>query len=289
MKIIKHLFWLIPVAFIILYSCKKEVYDTTPDTNDPACDTISYLKHTKPIFGQKCISCHIAGGVGPGDYTILANIQKDKFKIKEQAVTNSIMPQGGSLTEQEKYLLGKWIDCGALGTEPKPDPACDTLFYEKQIKPLFDKNCTSCHQPGGTGPGDFTKLDVIRSQKDRIKIRAVIEKTMPQGANTMTQQERDMLGKWIDCGAKGKEIYTGPVFTNDVDSIFNDNCIVCHKPGGSGPGDFSKYDNVKIAIETKGVENRVFVLQDMPQGSSLKKEERVKLKEWLDAKYPKNK
>lgn len=288
MKIIKQLFWLVPVLLIFVYSCKKEVYDTTPDTNDPACDTVSYTKHVQPIFTQQCISCHVAGGSGPGDYTILANIQKDKDKIKEQAVTNSLMPKGGSLSTEEKYLLGKWIDCGAIGTDPLPDPACDTLLYEKQIKPLFDKNCNSCHQSGGTAPGDFTKLENIRNQKDRIKIRAVIEQTMPQGT-TMSKEEIDMLGKWIDCGTKGTEVYDGPVFTNDVDSIFANNCISCHNPRGSAPGDYSNYDTVKFAIENKGLENRVFVLQDMPKDTTLTQTERIKLKEWLDAGYPKNK
>jgi len=288
MKIIKQLFWIVPAILVLIYSCKKEVYDTTPDTNDLACDTVTYIEHVEPIFKQNCISCHVAGGTGPGDYTILANIQRDKDKIKEQAVTNSFMPQGGTLSSQQKYLLGKWIDCGTNGTEPAKNPACDTLLYEKQVKTLFDKNCNTCHKPGVTGPGDFTKLENIRSQKERIKIRAVTDQTMPQGF-TMTKEEIEMLGNWIDCGTKGNEVYNGPVWENDVDSIFINNCVVCHNPRGSAPGDYSNYDTVKFAIENKGLENRVFVLQDMPKDTTLKKEERIKLKEWLDSSYPKNK
>ncbi|MBD78819.1 MAG: hypothetical protein CL840_07855 [Crocinitomicaceae bacterium] len=288
MKIFKHLVWLVPALIIVVYSCKKEVYDTTPPTNDPACDSITYLKHIEPIFSAKCASCHFAGGSGPGDYTQLSNIQADKEKIKHQAVTNSFMPQGGSLSEQEKYLLGKWIDCGATGTEPVTDPACDTLLYEKQMKSLFDNNCIACHFAGGPAPGDFTKLSVIKDQKDRIKFRAVEAGTMPP-SGPMSDKEKEMLGKWIDCGTKGNEVYNGPVFMNDVDSIFIKQCNACHTSGGSAPGNYTIYDTVKQAIESKNLEHRVFIVQDMPPSDTLTKSERVKLKEWLDAGYPKEK
>ena len=115
MKIIKHVFWLIPFVLIIVFSCKKEVFDTTPDTIDPACDTITYVKHIQAIFVQKCISCHIAGGTGPGDYTKLENIKNQKDRIKVRAVIEGTMPESGPMTKQERELLGKWIDCGTKG------------------------------------------------------------------------------------------------------------------------------------------------------------------------------
>jgi uncharacterized membrane protein len=43
----------------------------------------------------------------------------------------------------------------------------------------------------------------IQAQADRIMVRAVVTKTMPQGNKTnMTEEERQLLSLWISQGAK---------------------------------------------------------------------------------------
>jgi len=53
--------------------------------------------------------------------------------------------------------------------------------------------------PGGIS---FESNERIKTQAVRIKFRAVTSRTMPMGNKTvMTQEERDLLGKWVDQGA----------------------------------------------------------------------------------------
>jgi hypothetical protein len=51
-------------------------------------------------------------------------------------------------------------------------------------------------------------------------------------------------------------------------------------------GEYATYSQVKAKIDAGSFANRVFVLQDMPQGSSLDACEMKKLKDWVDAGAP---
>ena len=179
----------------------------------------------------------------------------------------------------------------AYDTTPKTgDTNCDTIIYSTHIKPIFDNHCNGCHFLGGPGPGDYTKLENIQSQKDRIKVRAVIEGTMPASA-PIPANERELLGFWIDCGALPGEVVQptiGVSFANDIKPIMDSACVVCHNPRGIGPGDYTLYEEVKNAVDNKNLEGRVFVIQDMPQGDTLTSIERQNLKDWLDAGSPNN-
>lgn len=64
--------------------------------------------------------------------------------------------------------------------------------------PVFQKHCVSCHQ--------FTNVSQVRPLADKIKTKVVIEKIMPpsgfSATTLMTNEERLVLGKWVDDGAK---------------------------------------------------------------------------------------
>lgn len=78
------------------------------------------------------------------------------------------------------------------------------------VRQIMDQRCVTCHS---ATPSDslftvppmgvtFDTPEQIRSMVARIKERAVVSRTMPLGNKTgMTDEERVMLGRWIDQGA----------------------------------------------------------------------------------------
>lgn len=82
-------------------------------------------------------------------------------------------------------------------------------FY--QVYQTIVRRCTPCHSanpiddvnvvaPNGIM---FDTPSQIQSQADRIMVRAVVTKTMPQGNKTnMTDAERELISRWVSQGAK---------------------------------------------------------------------------------------
>jgi uncharacterized membrane protein len=75
------------------------------------------------------------------------------------------------------------------------------------VQPIFQQRCNSCHSANPTddtytlAPNGimFDTPEQIKSHLDRILVRAVQTKTMPQGNKTnMTEEEREVLRVWID-------------------------------------------------------------------------------------------
>ena len=101
-------------------SCTKDIGpnpDLIPKQSN-ICDSVTFTKTIKPIFDSKCISCHFAGGSGPGDFTTYAGIKLkvDAGLIKGRLidVTGAIMPQGGpALPSNQLDLIKCWLDAGA--------------------------------------------------------------------------------------------------------------------------------------------------------------------------------
>ncbi len=79
-----------------------------------------------------------------------------------------------------------------------------------EIEPIFKQRCNTCHS---AHPTDETQLtapngvmfdtpEQIKKLSDKILVRAVQTKTMPQGNKTnITDAERELIGIWIEQGA----------------------------------------------------------------------------------------
>ena len=79
-----------------------------------------------------------------------------------------------------------------------------------QVRTIIAQRCAACHsetptEPGLTSTAGGVPLDTpqqIRARADRIKVRVLEQRTMPLGNTTgITDQERAILGRWIDTGA----------------------------------------------------------------------------------------
>ena len=119
---------LISLLFILLLlgiSCDKKIgklkVDETPGPPPPpgACDTITYLKHIKPIIDSNCVSCHKTG-VENGS-TNLQTYESVKLKaeagrIKQRAILdnppNSMPYNLPKLPKKQLDLIQCWLDNG---------------------------------------------------------------------------------------------------------------------------------------------------------------------------------
>jgi uncharacterized membrane protein len=79
-----------------------------------------------------------------------------------------------------------------------------------KVREILNNRCVSCHSPKpqntqfGLVPGGtyFENAQQIHALAERIKIRAVTTKTMPMlNVTNMTDEERNVLGQWVDSGA----------------------------------------------------------------------------------------
>jgi mono/diheme cytochrome c family protein len=190
---------------IFAMACKKEVYDTTPTPDTPGCDTIKFNEHVKPLFDKYCVSCHFAGGTGPGDFTDFTVIQDKKDAIKDRVGVRKDMPPANNPqpTQEEIDLMVTWIDCGAkadTGSAPPPPPKGPS--YKTEIDTIISAKCGGCHNGSGFGPGNFTIYDTLKWAIDNrnLESRVFVRQDMPKN-DTLSLDQRIKLKQWLDIGA----------------------------------------------------------------------------------------
>lgn len=86
------------------------------------------------------------------------------------------------------------------------------VTFSKEVLPVLQKNCQTCHRPGEAAPMSFTTYESTRPWAKAIKT-AVLTKKMPpwfadahygkfSNDRSLSQQEIDTLVAWADSGAK---------------------------------------------------------------------------------------
>ena len=101
-------------------------------------------------------------------------------------------------------------DVGSTGSATAEASRARARVPFQQVQAIIDNRCVKCHSihpqittfgptPGGI---QFDSPQRIKSLAERIKLRAVVTKTMPFNNLTgITEQERETLGRWVDQGA----------------------------------------------------------------------------------------
>jgi uncharacterized membrane protein len=96
----------------------------------------------------------------------------------------------------------------------KKDLANTPKVHFAEVQSIFNKRCITCHSSKPTddiqtvAPNGimFDQPEEIVRMKDRIMVRAVQTKTMPQGNKTgITEEEREIIGRWIAQGSNTKD------------------------------------------------------------------------------------
>src|SRR5438309_5101323 len=102
----------------------------------------------------------------------------------------------------------------AATTFAKPAPVEEsnpTVTFNKDVLPILQKNCQSCHRPGQIGPFSMLSYKDTRPWAKAIK-SAVASRTMPpwfadshyghfNNDRSLTWNEIDTIAAWVDGGA----------------------------------------------------------------------------------------
>src|SRR5688572_11655556 len=71
------------------------------------------------------------------------------------------------------------VGCGEEGGGPAgPGPGGDALTYYRDVKPILDANCVSCHSAGGIAPFELTSFDDVYLRRELVAF-VVAERIMP--------------------------------------------------------------------------------------------------------------
>ena len=113
-------------------------------------------------------------------------------------------------------ILTVGLVCAALAAAA---PTSSPTFY-KDVLPVLQKNCQTCHRPGEAGPISFLNYESTRPAAKAIK-EAVLTKKMPpwfadpkyghfENDRTLSQAEITTLVSWVDTGAKAGDPKDAP-------------------------------------------------------------------------------
>ena len=91
------------------------------------------------------------------------------------------------------------------------DVADGRVTYNRDVLPIFEKNCVGCHRPGQIAPMSFLTYETTRPWAAQIKAVVMAKKMPPAVTNPhyimltkddgLTQAEIDTIVKWVDGGA----------------------------------------------------------------------------------------
>ena len=103
------------VICTIIIACSKGS-STNPMNSSVDCSTPkTFSTNAAPVFQAKCAlsGCHGSGSSnGPGELTTYQQIFNARNDIRNAVITR-LMPQGGSLTNEQLSSIVCWIDNGA--------------------------------------------------------------------------------------------------------------------------------------------------------------------------------
>jgi mono/diheme cytochrome c family protein len=107
----------------------------------------------------------------------------------------------------------RWLAASALlaATAMAADVADGRVTYNRDVLPIFEKNCVGCHRPGQIAPMSFVTYETTRPWAAQIKAVVMAKKMPPAVTNPhyimltrddgLTQAEIDTIVKWVDGGA----------------------------------------------------------------------------------------
>ena len=109
------------------------------------------------------------------------------------AIIFSLLATGCYYDKEELLYPGSTqaVDCNTVSAK-----------FGANVLPLITSKCaiSNCHNSSAAGGMIFQTYNQISSAKDRINLRAVVEKTMPQ-TGPLSLAEVAILKCWIDSGA----------------------------------------------------------------------------------------
>jgi len=99
-------------------------------------------------------------------------------------------------------------------------PATATITFHKDVLPILQRHCQSCHRPGNIAPMSLLTYQSARPWAKAMKAAVLSKKMPPWSADSrygrfsndpsLTQTELDVIAKWADSGAQPGDEKDGP-------------------------------------------------------------------------------
>jgi Copper type II ascorbate-dependent monooxygenase, C-terminal domain len=102
--------------------------------------------------------------------------------------------------------------------------AADSITFHKDIEPILQNNCQSCHRPGQAGPMSLLSYENVRPWAKAMKNAVVTRKMPPWFADaryghfandrSLKQTDIDTIARWADLGAPEGDAKDAPAAVN---------------------------------------------------------------------------
>lgn len=181
----------------------------------------------------------------------------------------------------------------------------DTVYFRNVILPLIQSSCAmaTCHDINSGGElRPLVSYNTIRQSgyvvggsASNSKLYEQLFKTDPQDRmppapySPLNQEQKDLIKKWIDQGAKDNYCSTCDTttfkFASVIWLIIRDNCLGCHSGTNPGKGvPLQNYTDVHAIVldgRLKNVLNATNGFKQMPQGGKLMPCKIIQINKWI--------
>src|SRR5438067_2250866 len=107
-------------------------------------------------------------------------------------------------------LMGTMV-AAAAGSQNPAGSATSDVTFTRNVLPVLQKNCQSCHRPGQIAPMSLISYDQVRPYARTIKTKVMAREMPPWFADpryghfsndrSLKESDIDTLVKWVDGGA----------------------------------------------------------------------------------------
>jgi hypothetical protein len=146
----------------------------------------------------------------------IAGKQGDIIEFSGQPIAKKRVEEGAEIMKRAllaiiAVLAAATMGVVAMGGTTSSDPVSPSVTFNKDVLPILQKNCQSCHRPGEIGPMPLLTYQQARPWAKAIKV-AVATKKMPPwfadphygefaNARKLTPEQIATLEAWADNGA----------------------------------------------------------------------------------------
>jgi SprB repeat len=168
--------------------CKQSITIDIGAANSNLDATSSVQEHNQCGNPNGSVTVNASGGSSPYQY----QIEGGGF-----GATNTF---SGLKYGQHTVIVKDASDCQKIVSVVVPRGNFG-ISYAKDVEPIFDTKCNldGCHD-SSTGSRNWTVFSNVKKQAGSIKVRTA-NRSMPIGGLTLTQQQIDIIGCWVDDGA----------------------------------------------------------------------------------------
>jgi hypothetical protein len=179
----------------------------------------------------------------------------------------------------------------------------DTVYFRNVILPLIQSSCamSNCHDINSGGEQqplvsyNTIRPNVVAGSASNSKLYKKLFETDPQDRmppapnSPLTQEQKDLIKKWIDQGAKDNYCNSCDTttfkFSLNIWPIIRDNCKGCHSGATPSKGLLlTNYTEVKAIVDSGkliNVLNATNGLKQMPPGGKLIPCRIIQINKWI--------